>query len=62
MEHEGYYFDVSYRRSKDGPVGMITRPDIDGVLEWIRKNGENIQFAILLKMPGSADGLTDQEV
>ena len=41
---------------------MITRPDIDGVLEWIRKNGENIQFAILLKMPGSADGLTDQEV
>ena len=41
---------------------MITRPDIDGVLEWLRKNGENIHFAILLKMPGSADGFTDQEV
>ena len=26
MENQEYYFDVSYQRSKDGPVGMIYLP------------------------------------
>ena len=57
MENQEYYFDVSYQRSKDGPVGMIYLPDIGSVMEWMQKNGESIHFALLLKMPGNADGL-----
>ena len=57
MENQEYYFDVSYQRSKDGPV-----PDIGSVMEWMQRNGESIHFALLLKMPGNADGLVDREV
>jgi len=67
MENQEYYFDVSYQRSKDGPVGMIYLPDIGSVMggvgmEWMQRNGESIHFALLLKMPGNADGLVDREV
>ena len=62
MENQEYYFDVSYQRSEDGPVGMICLPDIGSVMEWMQRNGESIHFALLLKMPGNADGLVDREV
>lgn len=62
MEKQEYYFDVSYQRNKDGPVGMIYLPDIGSVMEWMQRNGESIHFALLLKMPGNADGLVDREV
>lgn len=62
MENQEYYFDVSYQRRKDGPVGMIYLPDIGSVMEWMQRNGESIHFALLLKMPGNADGLVDREV
>mgnify|MGYP001326982753 CR=1 FL=1 len=48
--------------SADGPVGMICLPDIGSVMEWMQRNGESIHFALLLKMPGNADGLVDREV
>ena len=37
-------------------------PDIGSVMEWMQRNGESIHFALLLKMPGNADGLVDREV
>lgn len=36
MENQEYYFDVSYQRSKDGPVGMIYLPDIGSVMDGCR--------------------------
>lgn len=62
MEDQEYYFDVSYQRTREGPVGFLRRSDIESVVEWLKKNGGNLQFVMILRLPGNPDGLQDKEV
>lgn len=62
MEDQEYYFDVSYQRTREGPVGFLRRSDIESVMEWLNKNGGKLQFVMILRLPGNPDGLQDREV
>lgn len=62
MEDQEYYFDVSYQRTREGPVGFLRRSDIESVTEWLKKNGGKLQFVMILRLPGNPDGLQDREV
>ena len=62
MEEQEYYYDVSYRRTREGPVGFLYRSDFGSVADWLKENEGRLNFVIILRMSGSADGLQDREV
>ena len=57
-----YYFDISYRRTSNGPMGVVRRADMDGVIDWIQKTSGQFQSVVILKLPGELPGLQDREV
>lgn len=64
MENEAqeFYYDVSYQREDNGPVGMLRRSDLEDVIAWMKKNAGDFKFFIILRMPGSPEGLPEVEV
>lgn len=64
MENEARecYYDVSYQKTKDGPVGSLRRTELQSVAEWMKENEGRLQFVIIMQMPGSPEGLPDREV
>ena len=62
MEDQEYYYDVSYRRTKQGPEGFVRRLDMESVTEWLKKNEGQLHIVMILRMPGNPEGLQDREV
>ena len=62
MDEQRFYYDVSYQRTAQGPTGLIYRPNMDGVIDWLKENEGRLHFVIILRMPGNSDGLQDSEV
>lgn len=56
------YYDVSYQREKNGPVGALRRAELQSVADWLKENEGRLQFVIIMQMPGSPEGLPDREV
>lgn len=59
---EPYYFDISYRKTPTGPMGMVRRADMDGVIDWLRKMEGRFHAVMILRLPGELPGLRDKEV
>ena len=63
MIHEKGLCKVLSAAYKGGGYSVIpVRRQVETVARSWRRNGESIHFALLLKMPGNADGLVDREV
>ena len=56
------YYDVSYQREKNEPVGALRRAELQSVADWLKENEGRLQFVIIMQMPGSPEGLPDREV
>lgn len=56
------YYDVSYQREKNGPVGALRRAELQSVADWLKENEGRLQVVIIMQMPGSPEGLPDREV
>lgn len=61
-EEQEYYYDISYQRESSGPVGMMPRSDLEDVIAWLQENAGAFKFLIILRMPGSPEGLPEVEV
>ena len=50
MENEARecYYDVSYQRTKDGPVGSLRQTELQSVAEWMKENEGRLQFVIIM--------------
>lgn len=55
------YYDISFQRSKTGPMGVARRPDMEAVIQWLRDNEGRIHFVMVMKMPGEMPNLPDKE-
>lgn len=62
MDDQEFYYDVSYQRTKEGPVGAMRRSKLEDVAEWLKNDTAGLHFIIILRMPGSPEGLPDREV
>lgn len=61
MENQEYYYKVSYQRTKEGPMGVLRRPDMERVAEWLKENAGSVHFAMILQVKGSSHALLDRE-
>lgn len=61
-ETQGYYYDVSYHRKKNGPAGFLRRAELESVADWLKENEGRLHFVIIMKMAGNPEGLPDREV
>lgn len=61
-EDQEFYYDVSYQRTKKGPVGAMRRSKLEDVAEWLKNDKAGLHLVIILRMPGSPEGLPDREV
>ena len=59
---ESHYFDISYRKTPDGPMGMVRRADMNGVIDWLQKAAGRIHMVMIIRMPGELPDLQDKEV
>lgn len=59
---EPHYFDLSYRKTQNGPLGVVRRADLEGVIEWLRKAEGRFCSVVILRLPGELPGLPDREV
>lgn len=59
---EPYYFDISYRKTPDGQLGLARRADMDGVIDWLQKAAGRIHMVMIIRMPGELPDLQDKEV
>lgn len=62
MDEQEFYYDVSYQRTKEGPVGSMRRRSLEDVAEWLKNDKASLHFIIILRMPGSPEELPDREV
>lgn len=58
---ESHYFDISYRKTPDGQLGLARRTDMDDVIDWLQKMGR-FHTVMILRMPGELPSLQDKEV
>ena len=58
---ELHYYDISFTRTKGGPVGVARRADMESVIQWLRKNEGRLNFVLVMVMPGEMPGLPDKE-
>lgn len=56
MDDQEFYYDVSYQRTKEGPVGAMRRSKLEDVAEWLKNDTAGLHFIIILRMPGSRRG------
>ena len=61
MDQELHYFDISFRRTARGPVGVARRPDMDAVIHWLRENEGRLNMVLIIAMPGEMPNLPDKE-
>lgn len=62
MGEQEFYYDVSYRRTREGPVGCLRRSELEDVVEWMKENDGRFHFIMILRAAGSPVGLPDHEV
>lgn len=55
------YYDISFRRTEMGPLGVARRPDMEGVIEWLRNNQGRLNFVMVMAIPGEMPNLPDRE-
>lgn len=61
MDQELHYFDISFRRTARGPVGVARRADMDAVIQWMRENEGRLNMVLIMAMPGEMPNLPDKE-
>lgn len=61
MDQELHYFDISFRRTARGPVGVARRADMDAVIQWLRENEGRLNMVLIMAMPGEMPNLPDKE-
>lgn len=61
MKQELQYYDISFRRTKTGPLGVARRADMDGVIQWLRENEGRIDMVLVMTMPGEMPNIPDKE-
>ena len=61
MDQELHYFDISFRRTARGPVGVARRPNMDAVIQWLRENEGRLNMVLIMAMPGEMPNLPDKE-
>lgn len=61
MDKEQQYYDISFRRTETGPLGVARRPDMEGVIEWLRNNQGRLNFVLVMAIPGEMPNLPDRE-
>ena len=61
MDQELHYFDISFRRTARGPVGVARRADMDAVIQWMRENEGRLNMVLIMAMPGEMPNLQDKE-
>lgn len=47
MDDQEFYYDVSYQRTKEGPVGAMRRSKLEDVAEWLKNDTAGLHFIII---------------
>ena len=61
MDQELQYYDISFRRTEQGPLGVARRPDMESVIQWLKDNEGRLNFVMVMVMPGEMPDLPDKE-
>lgn len=61
MDQELHYYDISFRRTERGPLGVARRTDMDSVIQWLRENEGRLNMVLIMAMPGEMPNLPDKE-
>ena len=61
MKKEQQYYDISFRRTERGPVGVARRADMESVIRWLRENEGRIKIVMINLMPGEMPNIPDKE-
>ena len=61
MEQRLQYYDISFRRTERGPLGVARRVDMEGVIQWLRENEGRLNMVLIMAMPGEMPNIPDKE-
>ena len=61
MDQELHYFDISFRRTARGPLGVARRADMESVIRWLRENDGRLNMVLIMVMPGEVPNIPDKE-
>lgn len=61
MDQELHYYDISFRRTERGPLGVARRTDMDSVIQWLRENEGRLNMVLIMVMPGEMPNVPDKE-
>lgn len=61
MDQELHYYDISFRRTERGPLGVARRTDMDSVIQWLRENEGRLNIVLIMVMPGEMPNVPDKE-
>lgn len=61
MEQRLQYYDISFRRTARGPLGVARRADMEGVIQWLRENEGRLNVVLIMVMPGEMPNIPDKE-
>lgn len=61
MDQELHYYDISFRRTERGPLGVARRTDMDSVIQWLRENEGRLNMVLIMVMPGEMPNIPDKE-
>ena len=61
MDQELHYFDISFRRTEKGPLGVARRADMESVIRWLRENDGRLNMVLIMVMPGEVPNIPDKE-
>lgn len=55
------YYDISFRRTENGPIGLARRATMEAVIEWLQKNEGRLSMVLIMLLPGEMPNLPDKE-
>lgn len=61
MEQRLQYYDISFRRTERGPLGVARRADMESVIQWLRENEGRLNMVLIMAMPGEVPNIPDKE-
>ena len=61
MEQRLQYYDISFRRTARGPLGVARRAGMEGVIQWLRENEGRLNMVLIMVMPGEMPNIPDKE-
>ena len=61
MEQRLQYYDISFRRTARGPLGVARRADMKSVIQWLRENDGRLNMVLIMAMPGEMPNIPDKE-